>query len=124
MFWLAEDGGTVLRRRRVSTGQDWRNSASARCLFVVGDPKQSIYRFRRALDIYNMSANASATRDGRVLPLTLNFRSAPQLCNWANDVFRPLFPVEPTVHALGSLLSTPIRTRRSRRRLHADAHVR
>jgi ATP-dependent helicase/nuclease subunit A len=36
---------------------------------------------------------------GRVVPLTLNFRSAPQLCKWANEVFRTRFPATPTVHA-------------------------
>ena len=34
-----------------------------------------------------------------MLPLTLNFRSAPQLCTWANDVFETRFPAEPTAHA-------------------------
>src|SRR6185295_11746718 len=68
---------------------------------VVGDPKQSIYRFRRAdIDIYNIVRQRfSEPRMGRVLPLTLNFRSAPQLCAWANDVFRTRFPAEPTAYA-------------------------
>jgi len=33
------------------------------------------------------------------VPLTLNFRSVPQLCNWANGVFQTRFPAEPTAHA-------------------------
>ncbi len=70
-------------------------------LFVVGDPKQSIYRFRRAdIDIYNIvRGRFSATGVGKVLPLTLNFRSGTALCAWANNVFAAQFPVEPTEHA-------------------------
>ena len=70
-------------------------------MFVVGDPKQSIYRFRRAdIDIYNIvRGRFSDPAIGRVLPLTMNFRSVPALCSWANDVFRTRFPPEPTTHA-------------------------
>src|SRR5207253_10581354 len=35
----------------------------------------------------------------RILPLTMNFRSAPELCHWANEVFQTRFPAAPTVHA-------------------------
>ena len=70
-------------------------------LFVVGDPKQSIYRFRRAdIDIYNIVRERfSDPAVGRVVPLTMNFRSVPQLCEWANEVFQTRFPAEPTAHA-------------------------
>src|SRR4029079_215164 len=70
-------------------------------LFVVGHPKQSIYRFRRAdIDIYNIVRQRfSESGVGRVLPLTLNFRSAPQLCTFANEVFQKRFPKAPNVHA-------------------------
>ncbi len=34
-----------------------------------------------------------------VLPLTMNFRSGPDLCTWANTVFETCFPKKPTVHA-------------------------
>jgi ATP-dependent exoDNAse (exonuclease V) beta subunit len=64
-------------------------------LFVAGDPKQSTYRFRRAdVDIYNIVRQRfSDPAVGRLVPLTLNFRSAPQLCDWANEVFHTR-PVE------------------------------
>ena len=70
-------------------------------LFVVGDPKQSIYRFRRAdIDIYNEVRGRLGGSDGRdIVALTTNFRSVPALCDWANDVFRDRFPHEPTPHA-------------------------
>jgi ATP-dependent helicase/nuclease subunit A len=83
-----------------SIAQDWRTvPLRPGALFVVGDPKQSIYRFRRAdIDIYNIVRDRLGAT-GRVLPLTMNFRSAPALCEWANGVFRNLFPTEPTQHA-------------------------
>jgi ATP-dependent helicase/nuclease subunit A len=81
---------------------DWRKARlHPGALFVVGDPKQSIYRFRRAdIDIYNeVSAKIGKPDTGEVLPLTTNFRSVPALCQWANDVFRQQFPPNPTAHS-------------------------
>ena len=88
--------------RRQKADADWRTvPLRPGALFVVGDPKQSIYRFRRAdIDIYNIVRQRfSDPAVGRVVPLTLNFRSVPQLCNWANEVFQTRFPAEPTAHA-------------------------
>jgi ATP-dependent helicase/nuclease subunit A len=81
---------------------DWRAVAlRPGALFVVGDPKQSIYRFRRAdIDIYNVVRERfSQAANGRVVPLTMNFRSAKGLCGWANRVFETRFPAEATAHA-------------------------
>ncbi len=62
-------------------------------LFVVGDPKQSIYRFRRA-DIAAFlrarSAFGAAPRH-----LTRNFRSARPVIEFVNHVFRELIVAEP-----------------------------
>jgi ATP-dependent helicase/nuclease subunit A len=80
-------------------GIDWRSvRLHAGSLFVVGDPKQSIYRFRRAdIEIYNIVRDRFSDPDvGRVLPLTMNFRSVPSLCQWANRVFEKQFPKEAT----------------------------
>ncbi len=62
-------------------------------LFVVGDPKQSIYRFRRA-DIASYAAFKTAllASGGRVLELTSNFRAVPALAEAANEVFGSLLP--------------------------------
>lgn len=70
-------------------------------LFVVGDPKQSIYRFRRAdIDIYNEVRARIGGADGSgVVQLTTNFRSVPELCAFANDVFSQRFPATPTKEA-------------------------
>jgi ATP-dependent helicase/nuclease subunit A len=81
---------------------DWRRVPLRRgALFVVGDPKQSIYRFRRAdIEIYNaVRERFSDPAIGRVVALTTNFRSVPALCDWANTVFEDTFPAEPTQHS-------------------------
>lgn len=53
-------------------------------LFVVGDPKQSIYRFRRA-DI-SLYLEAQRVLGGHT-SLTTNFRSLTPLITWVNAVF-------------------------------------
>ncbi len=81
---------------------DWRTVAlRPGALFVVGDPKQSIYRFRRAdIDIYNeVRTRLEKLPNGRVVPLTSNFRSAAELCEWVNDVFSHQFPAAPSTHS-------------------------
>jgi ATP-dependent helicase/nuclease subunit A len=77
---------------------DWRELTPAPgSLFVVGDPKQSIYRFRRA-DIETYARVRDRIRDtgGRVLHLTTNFRSAANVCEWVNQVFERLLPAAET----------------------------
>ena len=89
-------------RRNDDAEPDWRTvPIRAGALFVVGDPKQSIYRFRRAdIEIYNTVRDRfSDPAVGRVVPLTMNFRSVPALCDWANGVFVNEFPKEPTQHS-------------------------
>ena len=65
-------------------------------LFVVGDPKQSIYRFRRA-DILTYNKVRSIVEDvgGKVIPLTANFRSVQPIVNWVNGCFNDVFPAKP-----------------------------
>jgi ATP-dependent helicase/nuclease subunit A len=61
-------------------------------LFIVGDPKQSIFRFRRAdIDIYTRVRQRIEDTGGEVVSLTANFRSLPEVCALANTVFPPLF---------------------------------
>ena len=58
-------------------------------LTVVGDAKQSIYRFRRAdVTIFRRVSEEAAREPGRaVLQLTQNFRSRPALLRFVNRVF-------------------------------------
>jgi ATP-dependent exoDNAse (exonuclease V) beta subunit len=54
-------------------------------LFLVGDPKQSIYRFRGAdISVWNEVSESMAT-SGVVLDLTENFRCAPPIVKFVND---------------------------------------
>ncbi|MGH7552952.1 MAG: UvrD-helicase domain-containing protein, partial [Longimicrobiales bacterium] len=76
---------------------DWHGAVPRPgALFVVGDPKQSIYRFRRA-DITLYSQVKERFRSfGAVLELTANFRSRPPIERFVNETFRRHFPKEPT----------------------------
>ena len=57
-------------------------------LFVVGDPKQSIYRFRRA-DILQMNSlrKKIESAGGESVSLTQNFRSHRPIVSWVNGLF-------------------------------------
>ncbi len=56
-------------------------------LFIVGDPKQSIYGFRRAdIEMYADTRRAVG-RKGKVLTLQQNFRSLSTILDWVNEVF-------------------------------------
>ena len=71
----------------------WR-TGDGRTLFLVGDPMQSIYRFREA----DVSLYLRARRDGigdlALSPLTLsvNFRSRQGIVDWINDAFPQVLP--------------------------------
>jgi len=79
---------------------DWRNVKPKKgSLFLVGDPKQSIYRFRRAdIDIFNQVKNIFQSGAGEVLGLTSNFRSLDPVRDLTNTVFKELFPADDTVY--------------------------
>jgi ATP-dependent helicase/nuclease subunit A len=71
----------------------WRLAPEPGSLFVVGDPKQSIYRFRRAdIETYDRVRERIVASGGRVLNLTTNFRSCPEVCDWVNATFSRIFP--------------------------------
>ncbi len=74
--------------------KDWKKlSPKPGSLFLVGDPKQSIYRFRRAdIDTYNVVRDQILGAGGDVLKLTSNFRSLDSLADWNNSLFRQVFP--------------------------------
>jgi ATP-dependent exoDNAse (exonuclease V) beta subunit len=61
-------------------------------LFLVGDPKQAIYRFRGAdVDTYLDAKRALLTQDpGSILEITANFRSRAPILDFANSRFQPL----------------------------------
>ncbi len=71
---------------------DWRRvSPVPGKLFVVGDPKQSIYRFRRAdVVLYHDVKKMLADRGVEVLHLTTSFRSVAPIQRLVNRAFAPL----------------------------------
>ncbi|MEI6239633.1 MAG: UvrD-helicase domain-containing protein, partial [Planctomycetia bacterium] len=80
--------------------RDWRKCVPAPgSLFVVGDPKQSLYRFRRADIVTYTAVRDIIAANGDVLALTTNFRSRGDLVSWANDVFTSQFPPQATVES-------------------------
>jgi len=74
------------------TEKEWTRLAPAPgSLFLVGDPKQSIYRFRRAdIDIYNLVKDRIEAAGGETLALSANFRSLRPIAGWINPLFDPL----------------------------------
>ncbi len=59
--------------------------------FLVGDVKQSIYRFRLAdPKIFRTYADEWRGKNGQTIPLTENFRSCESLLNFVNALFEPL----------------------------------
>ncbi len=61
-------------------------------LFMVGDPKQSIYRFRRAdITVYKESKEIILAQDGLLCTLTTNFRSSSTVIDFANGHFKSSF---------------------------------
>jgi len=73
--------------------QGWQHN-DGRTLFVVGDPMQSIYRFRSAE--VGLFLRAQQNGIGPValttLKLTTNFRSTETIIQWVNHQFKSIFP--------------------------------
>lgn len=65
-----------------------------RTLFVVGDPKQSIYRFRDAeVGLFLKTQNEGiGNLDLKKLSLESNFRSQEGLVDWVNQCFEKILP--------------------------------
>jgi len=81
--------------------KDWaKTKPKPGSLFVVGDPKQSIYRFRRAdIATYNLVKDLIVNSGGEILNLNTNFRSLPSLISWGNQFFNGLFNALPPYQA-------------------------
>ena len=84
----------------------WENG-DGRTLFCVGDPMQSIYRFRNAEVGQFLLARDQGIADLALEPLVLrrNFRSGEKLVQWFNETFRQTLPTEDDVSA-GSIAYT------------------
>ncbi len=73
---------------------DWHYQQDGRSLFLVGDPMQSIYRFREAEVAIFLEAQQQGLEQIHLqnLVLTCNFRSGTQLVDWFNQHFKSAFP--------------------------------
>ena len=72
--------------------RDWRNvTPGVGKLFLVGDPKQSIYRFRRAdVGVYRQVTDQLVRRGVASVALSTSFRSVPAIQRLVNRAFAPL----------------------------------
>ncbi|MBI2709442.1 MAG: UvrD-helicase domain-containing protein [Actinobacteria bacterium] len=84
-------------------------------LFFVGDPKQSIYRFRRADIATFLAAQRRFGTEGGLVELSSNFRTGEPLIGWVNQVFGSLIvgdagaavPSQPSYAALAATRPGP-----------------
>ncbi|MCW2086193.1 UNVERIFIED_ORG: CRISPR-associated exonuclease Cas4 [Bradyrhizobium japonicum] len=78
-------------------------------LFLVGDPKQAIYRFRGAdIEIYELCRQLfSKQENGAVIEVTANFRSQGAIIRHVNSCFETVFgkPGQPGYVALASTIA-------------------
>lgn len=87
-----QDTSTTQFRLLEKLTHDWETQ-DGRSLFLVGDPMQSIYRFREA----EVGLFLKAQREGigqislEALQLSTNFRSDPTIIAWINQHFPKLF---------------------------------
>ena len=66
-------------------------------LFLVGDPKQSIYKFRRAdVGLYQSIVQSLTERGVRLVRLTKSFRSVRPIQEFVNLAFRPVMTGDTT----------------------------
>lgn len=74
-----------------ATTSDWRQVTPVPGkLFIVGDPKQAIYRFRRAdVGLYNQIRDLLVERGAVKVDLSTSFRSIPSIQNLVNAAFAP-----------------------------------
>ena len=90
LLWLCEE--------RSQGARDWREIRLVPGkLFVVGDPKQSIYGFRGAdMEAYlNVVKDVIEAQNGVQYRLTANFRSDPRILDVVNGIFEHLIRERP-----------------------------
>jgi len=113
LLLLAEDDPTV---------DDWRHAHPVPGkLFIVGDPKQSIYRFRRAdVALYEEVKRRVVDAGGGLVELTTSFRAVPEIQEVVNAAFAarlyggsqaryvPLAPFRTGVESQPALVALPV----------------
>jgi len=83
-------------------------------LFLVGDPKQAIYRFRGAdVSAYVRARDAFIVQDAdSVLSISTNFRSCAPILTYVNERFEALLSSDASPGSRRLIHSTPIVARR------------
>jgi len=90
--------GQIELLKKLTSGWSGQDAGATKTLFLVGDPMQSIYRFREAdVSLFLQVVNNYKTRvfenlTIESLTLTENFRSSSDLVAWFNESFEPSFP--------------------------------
>lgn len=92
-----------------------------RTLFVVGDPMQSIYRFRAAEVGLFIRAQQEGIGSVQLTPLQLccNFRSTQTIVQWINQQFQHIFPQAEDIESGAVSFHPSVHTREN----HAHTHV-
>ncbi len=109
--------GQFLLLKKLTSG--WQQG-DGRSLFLVGDPMQSIYRFREAEVGLYLRARHHGIDQLRLQPLylTTNFRSQAGIVDWVNGIFPDLFP-DREDETLGGVTYAP--SVAARESLHVEA---
>ncbi len=96
-----------------------------RSLFLVGDPMQSIYRFRNADMALFLKAKYRGIGDTYCEPLVLtqNFRSSPMLIEWVNSAFSHVFPQTDDIRAGAARFSPSVAARAPSRNETVEVHA-
>lgn len=96
-----------------------------RTLFLVGDPMQSIYRFRDADMSLFLLAKQRGIGTVRLQSLTLerNFRSAPAIVSWVNAAFARIFPADDRIAAGRTAFRASLATRSTEAEQFVHAHA-
>lgn len=89
----------AVSERRGSRAADWHDMLlEPGKLFIVGDPKQSIYAFRRAdIEAFDRVMEKITADGGMAQTLTTNFRSDAAVLEPVNEIFDRLFERRPLV---------------------------
>ncbi|MEK6321440.1 MAG: UvrD-helicase domain-containing protein [Acidobacteriota bacterium] len=85
--------------------KDWRRAHPVPGkLFIVGDPKQSIYRFRRAdVALYEQVKRQVTSTGGALVELNVSFRSVPAIQRAVNAAFSQVMGANPNAAPGASL---------------------
>lgn len=88
-----QDTSVTQKRLLERLTADW-SEGDGRTVFCVGDPMQSIYRFRQADVGIFLELQRQGLKNVRITPLKLqtNFRSTQTIVDWVNQTFQYIMP--------------------------------